>query len=43
MILGICDRFHVLPSQVYAEGAELLRLMKIEALGKPPREGGVSG
>lgn len=38
MILGICDRFHVLPSQVYAEGADMLRLLKIESLGKR-REG----
>jgi hypothetical protein len=36
MILGVCDRFHVLPSQVMAEDAELLRLLRIEALGRRP-------
>jgi hypothetical protein len=34
----LCDRFHKLPSEVYAESADLLRLLKIEQLGKPPRE-----
>jgi hypothetical protein len=39
MILGICDRFKVLPSQVYAEDAGMLRLLKIESLGRKREEG----
>lgn len=30
MILGICDRFHKLPSQVLAEDVELIQLLRIE-------------
>jgi hypothetical protein len=37
-VLRICDRFHVLPSQVLAEDASLLRLLKIETLGTPREE-----
>jgi hypothetical protein len=37
-VLAICDRFHCLPSQVLAEPASILRLLKIEALGTPPQE-----
>ncbi len=33
-ILGLCDRFHVLPSQVLAEDAYLIRLLRIEELGR---------
>ncbi len=32
LVLGICDRFRCLPSQALAEGAEVIRLMKIEGL-----------
>lgn len=35
--------FHKLPSEVLAEDAEVLKLLKIEALGRPPEpepEGG---
>jgi hypothetical protein len=35
-ILAICDRFHVLPSQALAESAEVLQLLKIEALARRP-------
>jgi hypothetical protein len=38
LILGVCDRFHVLPSAVLAEDASLLRLLRIEELGTPPQE-----
>lgn len=34
MLLALCDRFHCLPSQVLAEDAGLLRLLRIEQLGK---------
>lgn len=34
MILGLCDRFGCLPSQLLAEDAGLLRLLRIEAYGK---------
>jgi hypothetical protein len=33
MILGICDRFHCLPSQALAEDVGVLRLLRIEELG----------
>jgi hypothetical protein len=36
----LCDRFHCLPSGLYAEDAGLLRLLKIAELGNPPEEGG---
>jgi hypothetical protein len=43
-VLGVCDRFHCLPSEAMEEDAGVIRLLKIEALGKPPgEEGGVSG
>jgi len=32
-ILGLCDRFGCLPSQLAAEDAAILRLLKIEELG----------
>lgn len=35
LILGICDRFHCLPSQVLAEDSELIRLLEIERLAGP--------
>lgn len=38
-MLALCDRFHKLPSEVLAEDAAILRLLKIEALGKR-EEGG---
>lgn len=38
-ILGICDRFHCLPSQALAEDAEILRYLKIESLAKPEMHG----
>ncbi len=38
MILGLCRQFHCLPSQLRREGASVLRLLAIEAAGKP--EGG---
>lgn len=41
MVLAICERFGQLPSAVYAEDVTLLRLLQIEALGKP--EGGDQG
>lgn len=34
MILALCDRFHCLPSAVRAEDASLLRLVRLEALGR---------
>jgi hypothetical protein len=37
LILGICDRFHKLPSEVYREDASLMSLLAIEALAKPPQ------
>lgn len=36
--MGLCDRFHKLPSEVLAEDVELLRLLAIEAAAKPDDE-----
>ncbi len=38
MILGLCDRWHKLPSEIRREGASVLRLLAIEAMTRP--EGG---
>ena len=35
MILGLCDRFHKLPSEVLAEDAELMQMIEIARLGRP--------
>lgn len=32
-VLGMCERFGCLPSQLYQEDADLLRLLEIERLG----------
>lgn len=34
MILGLCRQFSCLPSELLAEDARLLQLIKIEAWGK---------
>lgn len=41
----MCERFHCLPSQLYAEDADLFRLVAIEQRGRPPEDGaaGASG
>jgi len=37
----ICDRFKCLPSQALQESTDVIRMLKIEALGKPrEQEGG---
>lgn len=38
MILGLCERFHCLPSQIVEEEASLLRLILIEQMGNPEPE-----
>ena len=38
MILGLCERFHCLPSQVLAEDASVLRLLHVYELGHRPGE-----
>ncbi len=38
MILGLCERFHCLPSQILEEDASLLRLILIEQMGNPEPE-----
>lgn len=40
MILGLCERFGCLPSQLEAEDATLLRLLRIEAYGKTSNDEG---
>jgi hypothetical protein len=39
MVLGLCRMFRCLPSQLYAEDAELIRLLQIEAFGGGPETG----
>lgn len=34
MVMQMCERFGCLPSQLYREDADLLRLLNIEALGR---------
>lgn len=34
-MLRTCERFGCLPSQLYEEDADLIRLLRIEELGKP--------
>jgi hypothetical protein len=38
MILGLCDRWHKLPSEIEAEPAETFRLLEIERLGVNPED-----
>jgi hypothetical protein len=33
-VIGLCDRWHKLPSEVMAEPAGMLRLLKIVELGR---------
>ncbi len=35
-MLGLCEMFHALPSQVLAEDAGLLRMLRVRELGTPP-------
>jgi hypothetical protein len=37
-VIGLCDRWHKLPSEVLAEPAEVLRMLAVRELGMP--EGG---
>ena len=39
-MLRLCREFKCLPSAVLAEDVELLRLLRIEELGTPPRDDG---
>lgn len=34
-VIGLCERFHCLPSQLYAEDAEFLQLVSIQAIATP--------
>ena len=34
LVLGLCDRFHKLPSEVLAERGDMLRLLAIERLAE---------
>lgn len=34
VVLGLCDRFHKLPSELLAEDVYLLRLLAIERMSK---------
>jgi hypothetical protein len=45
LVLGLCDRFHCLPSQLMAEDARLLRWVRVQELGSPPdqSQGGEPG
>lgn len=39
-MLGACERFGKLPSELYAEDVELIQLLNIEAMGRRDEEGG---
>ena len=39
LIVGLCDRFHCLPSQLLEEDWELLRMLELVELGRPDDEG----
>lgn len=41
-MIGLCDRWHQLPSQVLAEGADILRLLDVYEQGHRD-EGGEDG
>jgi hypothetical protein len=38
LVIGLCERFHCLPSQLYQEDASILRLLAIHQKGHPERE-----
>ena len=38
LILGLCERFHCLPSQLLDEDATLLQMLAISARGNPPQQ-----
>lgn len=38
MVVGLCERFHCLPSQLLAEDAEFLRMIAIHHRGNPPTQ-----
>ncbi|MGD9749791.1 MAG: hypothetical protein AB7W59_02230 [Acidimicrobiia bacterium] len=42
MVLGLCERFGCLPSQLFAEDSSLLRMVRLESLAQPTktRDGG---
>lgn len=40
LTLGLCERFGCLPSQLYAEDGDLLRLLAIERRGRRDETGG---
>ena len=42
-MIGLCDRWHALPSQVLAEDAALLRLLDVYRLGHREEDGGGEG
>lgn len=41
MILGLCDRFKKLPSEVEAESADLIRLIEIQRMGHKQKDTGI--
>lgn len=38
MVIGLCERFHKLPSEIKAEDSEFLRYLEIVAQGSPVKE-----
>jgi hypothetical protein len=37
-VIGLCDRWHKLPSEVLGEDVEVLRWLRVLELGDPPRQ-----
>lgn len=36
--MNLCDRFHCLPSQLYQEDAEIIRMVLIHQMGHPEKK-----
>lgn len=43
MVLGLCERFHCLPSALEGESAEILRLVTIHSMGTKQQKGPQDG
>jgi hypothetical protein len=37
-VVNLCERFHCLPSQLYAEGADFLQMLAMEAMTRPKEQ-----
>lgn len=42
-VLALCDRFHKLPSEIYAEDSDLVKMINVVALATPKDKEGTDG